>query len=536
MQTVAVPAIRRAGPRADLRLGVAAGCIVLAAAILAGAALVGPDASWDLRNYHLYNGYAWLHGRIGQDLAPAQMQTFNVPLQDIGYVLLLQTFNHMPRLLATILAVPHALAVVLVLLLARRLLPPWQAFAAALIGATGAAALPTLATTMSTMVPAACVLGAVLLLVRADGAELSERACFAAGILGGVAVGLQLTAAPYALGLVAMPAAGVGPGRRLRVLLCLGGGLIGAGCTGGFWWWALWQRFGDPVFPYFNGLFRSQWADPAGMRDLRFMPRSVSQALFYPLFWAFAPQTLVIELPTRDPRLALGWIAVLTLAVRAGWQRRQAGRGAVMLAVFWAVSYVGWEVVFSILRYLAVLELLSGVLILMAVRPLLVRLPAAWQRACPIVLVAVSIAVTVYPDWGRAAPGRFAASVRMPPMPPGTLVVLLDPSPMAYVAAFAPADTRFVGASNNLIHPGDRNRLAQAVDVAVRTWSGPLWGLEMPRESPGIADATLRAYGLRRGSGCASVRSNLDHDGILACPLLRIGPAAPEFPVRVKLL
>ncbi|HEX5325990.1 MAG TPA: hypothetical protein VFW75_04920 [Acetobacteraceae bacterium] len=524
MPTVAVLAIRHAGPRADLRLGVGASCIVLAAAILACAALVGPDASWDLRNYHLYNGYAWLHGRIGLDLAPAQMQTFNVPLQDIGYVLLLQAFNHMPRLLATIMAVPHAVAVVLVLLLARRLLPPWQAFVAALIGATGAAALPTLATTMSTMIPAACVLGAVLMLVRTDRAALSERACFAAGFLGGLAVGLQLTAAPYALGLAAMLAAGVAPGRRLRVLLYLtGGGLVGAGCTGGFWWWALWQRFGDPVFPYFNGFFGSQWADPASMRDLRFMPRSVLQALFYPLFWAFAPQTLVIELPTRDPRLALGWIAVLTLAVRAGWQRPQAGRGAIMLPVFWAVSYVGWEVVFSILRYLVVLELLSGVLILLALRPLLARLPAAWQRACPIVLIALLIAVTVYPDWGRAAPGRFAVSAQMPPVPPGTLVVLLDPSPMAYVAAFAPTETRFVGASNNLIHPGDHNRLAQAVDIAIRTWRGPLWGLEMPRESPGIADATLRAYGLRRGSGCASVQSNLDNNGIQACPLLRIG-------------
>lgn len=526
MQTVTVLAIRRAGPRADVWLGAGASCIVLAAAILAYAALVGPDASWDLRNYHLYNGYAWLHGRIGQDLAPAQMQTFNVPLQDIGYVLLLQTFNRMPRLLATIMAVPHALAVVLVLLLARRLLPPWQAFAAALIGATGAAALPTLGTTMSTMTPGACVLGALLLLVRTDGAELSERACFAAGILAGVAVGLQLTAAPYALGLLAMPAAGVGPGRRLRLLLCLaGGGLIGAGCTGGFWWWTLWQRFGDPVFPYFNGLFRSPWADPAGMRDLRFMPRSVLQALFYPLFWAFAPQTLVIELPTRDPRLALGWIAVLTLAIRAGWQRRWPDRAAVMLTAFWAISYVGWEVVFSILRYLAVLELLSGLLILIALQPLLARLPATWQRACPIFLIALLMAVTVYPDWGRAAPGKFAASVQLPRMPPKTLVVLLDPSPMAYVAVFALADTRFAGASNNLIHPGDRNRLAQAIDVAIRSWSGPLWGLEMPGERPGIADDTLRAFGLRRGAGCAPVRSNLDHDGIMACPLLRVGEA-----------
>ncbi|KTF40250.1 hypothetical protein [Xanthomonas translucens] len=27
--------------------------------------LLGQDANWDLRNYHLYNGYAALHGRLG---------------------------------------------------------------------------------------------------------------------------------------------------------------------------------------------------------------------------------------------------------------------------------------------------------------------------------------------------------------------------------------------------------------------------------------------------------------------------------------
>lgn len=341
-------------------------------------------------------------------------------------------------------------------------------------------------------------------------------------------MGLKLTFAPYALGLMAMLAISVAPGRRVRRLLWFAvGAMVGAGLCDGLWWWSLWQRFDNPVFPYFNDLFRSSWGEPGRMADVRFMPRSAVQALFYPLFWAFTRQTLVTELPMRDPRIALGWIAVLAFAVQAVWQRRYAPRGVAMLSAFWVVTYVAWETCFSIARYLATMELFSGILIMTALWPLLARLAGEWQRACSTALALVLIAVTVYPDWGRASPGDQAVAVELPSLPADSLVVLLDSSPMAYVAAFAMPGTRFVGTNNNLVHPGGRTLLARQVEAAIRTYPGPLWGLEMPRESPGVADATLRAYALRRGSECAPVRSNLDGDGILACPLLRLDRGTP---------
>jgi hypothetical protein len=195
-----------------------------------------------------------------------------------------------------------------------------------------------------------------------------------------------------------------------------------------------------------------------------------------------------------------------------------------MLPAFWALSYLAWELCFLIFRYLATLELLSGVLIMSALGPVLTRLAAEWQRACAALLVVSLIAVTVHPDWGRATPGEAAVAVALPPMPPRSLVLLLDPSPMSYVAAFAPPGVYFVGANNNLVRPGGRDLLARQVEAAIRTHAGPLWGIEMPAENRGVADTTLRAYGLRRGEWCAPARSNLDRDGILACPLVRIGP------------
>ena len=62
--------------------------LLLAAMLLAGTAsvlLLRQDANWDLQNYHFYNAWAFVHGRLGWDLAPAQLQTFHNPLLDLPF-------------------------------------------------------------------------------------------------------------------------------------------------------------------------------------------------------------------------------------------------------------------------------------------------------------------------------------------------------------------------------------------------------------------------------------------------------------------
>ena len=541
-------------------------CLTIAA--LAGA-LAGPDAGWDLRNYHLYNGMALLHGRVGFDLAPAQLQSFYAPDLDALYALALRALNAHPALLDALLTLPHGLAAFLAWQVARGMLPAGTpgarglAAAAVAIGITGAGGLPTIASPMSEMLPASCVLGALLLVARPGG---GPRSRLGAGVLAGIAVGLKLTAAPYAVGLaVAAGMTGVlrvppsswpgltrpsaperpcadgrvaprqddGAGavagsaaKCVRALAWfLSGAAAGAAVTGGWWWLWLWARTGDPVFPYFNQIFHSPWATAAANTDTRFLPRDTVQALAYPLFWAFTPSRLVSELPARDPRILLGWLAVLAIGARAAWRRRWPAPGLVAPLAVWVVGYTLWEAQFSILRYLATLELLSGPLLLAALGPPLARMPARRSIPALAALAAALAAMTVYPGWGRAPAGPQAVSVRLPALVPGSLVVLLDPSPMAYAAAFAPRDVRFVGANNNLVRPGGGTALDHAVAAAIVHQAGPLWGLA---EDPKTANATLRAYGLARAPGCVRVRSNLDGNAILACPLTR----TPASPVR----
>jgi hypothetical protein len=162
------------------------------------------------------------------------------------------------------------------------------------------------------------------------------------------------------------------------------------------------------------------------------------------------------------------------------------------------------------------LEILAGVPIALALMPL-----ASCRLTLAATLATLVACVTTYPDWGRAKPGPLAAEVHPPAFSEGSLVLLLDPAPMAYVAAFAPAGVRFAGVNSNLLRPGDGTALARAALAAVAAHEGPLWGLESPEDQPGQADLALAVYGLRRAV-CMRVRSNLDADAIRACLLTRV--------------
>ena len=501
---------------------------VIAAAVMPISVHLGPDASWDLRNYHIYNPFALLHKAPGIDLYPAQMQSFLPPALDIVPYWLRLRFNGHPDLLCAAFALPSVIAALLAWWIALLLIPPGSAYRrllaglAVLLGVTGAAGLPAIGTTMSEM-PAGCfVLGALLLLA---GLPQPRWQVLAAGALLGIGVGLKLTVAPFAIaaGAAYLLAMRGGLLPRAAAAVSLGAGAAaGAALSGGPWWLHLYAATGNPIFPYYNDIFRSPLFPPIGMTDGRFAPHGLWQTALYPFFWGFQKTRLVTELVMRDPRIALAGIALAAYAATGLVRRRLDSRASLFAALFMAAGYILWEAEFSIFRYLAPLELLSGVAILLALRPLLDRPRTAWIP--PAAMAAICLAVlpfTRYPHWDRAIPNGQAASVAPANLPRSGMVLLLTADPMAYIAAFTDPSVRFVGVNNNLVRPGDQSALAQQLEHAVRSVRGPLWGLEIADPS-GKTEAVLRYYGLERGAGCSMVQSNLEGPQVRLCPLQRV--------------
>jgi len=494
------------------------------------AARTGSDADWDLRNYHEYNAHALISGRFWSDIAAAQLQTFYSPVMDIALGAIRDALNDAPVLRNVVLSLPQGVAVALAFLLTLRVIPctlPGRtllALAAALWSGVGAAGYPTLATAMSDAVPGACILAGLLLLTGET--MPAARSTALAGMLFGVAVGLKLTTAPYAIaGTIALlTAPRRTASRRLPALATfILGGTVAAIVLGGPWWLLLYRHFGNPMLPYLNQVFRSPFVDPLPFTDGRFFPRGITMALAYPFYWAAQPRALASELLVRDPRFAIAYVALASIAVRALRRRldgRSGNRSAAMLAVFFSGTFALWEMQFSVLRYLAALELLTGAIVLTALRPWLTRPGIRAPVALAFVALCVGTqAMTIYPNWGRmAAPLPMRASLPTA-VEPDAMVVLLDGAPMAYLADLFPATVRLVGANNNLVRPGGGNLLARQAAAAIRNHEGPLYGLQDQVESPGTADRTLAYYELRRGP-CAPVESNLDNNAIQWCRLL----------------
>ena len=436
---------------------------------------------------------------------------------------LFAALNDHPLILEFLLGMPYALAAWLVWRIGCKVLPDdWPggealAGAFALFGITGAAGFATIGTTMSEVVPSLPMLAALAVWVvhRRDWRWLA-----AVGALAGLSVALKLTLLPSFIGLFVVVALAEArqPMAALRAVLMFAGmGLVAALVVAGPWLLHNWQTTGNPTFPFFNDIFRSDLVDPGRWSDDRFKPHGFWRVLLYPAVWAFHPSNAAIELNTQDPRMLMALLAAVALVVRRG-----ANTAARLLALFVLLAYALWEYQFSILRYLAVQEALSGVLVLAAVAAWVPRRFALPAGIALVVIAGTAAATTRYPWWAHASRADQAIVVHVPSIPPDALVLLLDPWPYSYLVPALPASVSVVGTNSNLVRPGANGTLQRTIEQTVRDWKGPIWGFESRDKYPGAADKILAHYQLRREPPCADITSNVDASTGTACQLRRV--------------
>lgn len=500
---------------------------------LAGTAsiLLRQDSNWDLMNYHLYNAWAFVHDRHGLDWAPAQLQSFHSPFLDLPFYALVAA-DVPARAIAFVLAMPTGIAWYCFARIAAVLfadLPDATRtpaiVAAVAIGVTAPMAVSLVGTTMNDWYVAMFVLAALWLLVR-GGDPLAARAptLALAGALVGTGAGLKLTGAVYGVGLLAALALAAGPWRaRVRAVGFSGGAMAAAfAATAGPWMWLLWQRYANPLFPYFNDVFRSPWADPVSFSATRFGPTSAAEWLAFPFVLLVKLEHYVSEPAFRDARPALLYalaLAALAIALlRRERTRAPAGNPAAwrFVAAFFVASLVAWAALYRIWRYLVPLELLAGVLIV----GLIVRLTPPKRVAAALAVAFVAVTITAkFPTWWRQRfDGPFLA-VALPPVQPGALVLLVAAEPMSYVLPSFPPDARFAGLVSNFNDPDRKNRLQQTIAATIRDHRGPLYSLAIP---PGqdVGAGALSQMGLARRS-CAEIRTNLRASPLELCELAR---------------
>lgn len=463
--------------------------------------LRGVDASWDLRNYHLYNAHAWLSGRMSIDVAPAQIQSFHNPLLDVPLYLIVHS-GAAARWASAWLTLPCIASIYFILRLQLSLSitfpSPLSQGVLALLALTGAAMYSTLGLSTNDAFVAAATLGSLLLVVGGNEAGGKHHRWLCAGLVMGAMAGLKLTAAIYCVGLAAAALVQGDWANRVR---CLGrlalGGLLGFVATYGYWGWRLFSEHGNPFFPYYNNIFRSPDAWPISWADTRFRPDTLLDAVLAPVH-LLSRSVRFSELRMNDPRLLLGLVGLGALLALA-WRKHPSFREKfAFLFVFFVASFLCWVLQYGIYRYAIALELLGALALVL----LLDRLPRQRRLTMFVAFLLVS-ADTHRPNWGHSREVPPMAGIRAPPLGSDALVVTANDDPVAYLALGLPDTIPLIAVNNNFMSPERGTPLQLRAEQKIANHTGPIWLLAIDGSGLEKAQKVLSgAFGLEPMAPC----------------------------------
>ncbi|ACK68493.1 conserved hypothetical protein [Gloeothece citriformis PCC 7424] len=433
--------------------------------------ILGQDISWDLRNYHFYNPYMFLTGRMKYDILPSQIQTFFSPFMDIPFFVAIYYLKIPPIIVGFVSGGIHGLnlwfvhyilyfSLINVTYKYKHLL----SFLAALTSSWGAGYISVLGTTIGDSTNSLFVLGSLLIIIYnlSKNSSLKLKDIALAGLVMGLGVGLKFTVAIYGIGLmVAINFLKNSGKEKFWNLLVLGSSMFsGFLISVGYWMYLMWTNFSNPLFPFFNKIFQSPYIETeSNLKDLRFLPRNIWQSLFYPFhFWQDPP--LVAEVPFREFRFAIAYLLIVGLIAVCLYklfsrQKLQPETEIInpdsfsIMIPFYTASYLIWQTQFSIYRYLISIELLTPVLIVLIIGYVY---PFKKQLMFISIAIFVFIIATVKPlDWWRMGwdSNYFGIDSNSLTRYENSTIVMWGDEPTSYLVPHFPQTTRFVRIKGN---------------------------------------------------------------------------------------
>ena len=504
---------------------------------------LGQDVSWDLRNYHFYNAYGLLDNRFTRDFEPAGVQSYFNPILDIPFYVAVKIWKLRPIVIGLAHASFHGLNLWLVYRLVTLLvsgaepeLASIAAAAAAVTGAFGAAFSMGVGSSSGDNTMSVLVLAALVVLVSGIEADLSppRRSVRISALLIGLATGAKPVAAMYAIGLVAALLV-IRGGIRQRVRRIVDFGVfaaIGLLITHGYWMWLMFRHFGNPMWPFLDASMHSPYVQVSRYLASRFMPRTVTQAIFYPFFFA-GEQQLVSEVRFSDPRFAVAFVCVVLfggVALVRRWRsgaalRTTADVRTLAFVTFVVASYLAWERLSSVYRYAVSIELTAAALLCGFLAYWLRSTRRALIVAIPVCLLIVAFTkpgANAHVPWSETYFGVDEAALSAY----GDSTILMTDFPNAYIAPFFPESATFIRVSSNWSFAAQaevRTRVRQRIrNVDPRR----IFLLDLPQAEPKADQENLELLGLALDMTRCTPLSTLFESGRI-CGVVDVGAAAP---------
>lgn len=454
------------------------------------AAFLGQDTSWDTLNYHVYNPYAFLTDRIGLDLAPAQLQSYFSPVIDLPVYWLTQHVR--PWLVGFLVGGFQGLNALLVFLIARLLLssgedvPLWTPLLLACLGCLNASFVAQLGTAAGDSSSSPFVLLALYLTCLMHTAltqrhATSELWAVWIGLLMGLAVGLKLTNAPFGLAMVLVLAVlPMNSANRVRQIFLYGlAALSSFAISAGWWFYLVWIKFGNPLFPQFNRLFKSDLAAATSVIDTRWGPVTTLEAFAWPFWMSLRPWRIHDALLYNHLWVLVFLVGLVGLASYL-WRRRQgldtSTTPALLVLVFVASGYVVWLKVFSIGRYMTVVEMLLPLLLLLGLKSVL------WPKPSLTLALTLSFLSLIlglkHSNFGvRAAWAQQSYMVNVPTIQnpaSATILIAAGGEPISWLLPHFPSQTAVLRISGNFPRSSAYD---QMVHQTVATRAGQVYAI-----------------------------------------------------------
>jgi hypothetical protein len=381
------------------RLAVYMACTVLAVVINY---LLGKDMASDAISYHIYAGFSAVHDRFSLDYFPAGPQSYFNPYVYAPLYYLIST-NLSSLEISSVLAAAHSIVLWLTYELAVVVCPSDDRRQRLMFGLCGVAfasinpiLLQQIGSTFADITTGEFILAGWLLLALAIRTPSATR-IIGAGLLCGLATGLKLTNAVHAIaGFAVLAMLPLPPWGRIREGLAYGTSLaLGFLVIAAPWSYRLERRFGNPVFPMLNNVFRSPEFTTETGQATRFIPDSFAEALWRP-FAMIDPVSMVHE-ELRAPDLRYASLVVLTGAFfcRWLWRRRRvqpatradsaSARALAALGCGLAVDWAAWLGASGNSRYFLPISSVAAVVLV----ALLYRFFAAQPKARNYILAGI---------------------------------------------------------------------------------------------------------------------------------------------------
>lgn len=344
---------------------------------------LGTDANWDLANYHYYTVWAVLHNRVGFDIMPCGIQSYFNPLIDVPLYIMIKIFNDKCYLINILQSLPYGFCVFLTYKIAQLIFngkyKKQLIFFSVLIGATGTLSIMNVGLSFGDMGIALLVLFALFIFLKNIFLQDSLKRSFLiflSALFIGFSIGLKMSGTMFAIGIIGAEILFAFKFKKAVkiIFLTLLGILIGILITSGWWYYIVYNHFGNPFFPFRNDLYQSPLAATMSFLDKRHLPATTLQAIFYPIFWTFSAfnnkGNPVVDFYSSDIRWLLLYISVFILILGSlSIAFRQKMKNIIncdiiyLLTAMVIINYIFWVNTSGTLRYLQYMEFLSGIFI-----------------------------------------------------------------------------------------------------------------------------------------------------------------------------